>query len=90
MLKNLGTYLYNKYNTNLNNFIDFINYLFDKRVIAENNIRIFVDYLEDKQDKKEAFLQICKNYYDIPKNYGLTDGEKQFTISTYEVYQIEF
>lgn len=66
MLKNLGTYLYNKYNTNLNNFIDFINYLFDKRVIAENNIRIFVDYLEDKQDKKEAFLQICKNYYDIP------------------------
>ena len=36
------------------------------------------------------YINNDKNYYDIPENYGLTDGEKQFTVSTYEVYQIEF
>ena len=33
---------------------------------------------------------INDNDYDIPRNYGLTGGEKQFTISSYEVYQVEF
>ena len=38
----------------------------------------------------ENYINNDKNYYDIPDNYGLTDGENKFTISTYEVYQIEF
>ena len=31
-----------------------------------------------------------KNSYDIPSNYGLTGGDNNFTISSYEVYQIEY
>ena len=37
-----------------------------------------------------GFIYNDKIYYDIPRNYGLTGGEKQFTISSYEVYQVEF
>ena len=35
---------------------------------------------------------ICdnKNCYDIPSNFGLTGGDRKFTISSYEVYQIEY
>ena len=36
------------------------------------------------------YINDGKNYYDIPLNYGLTGGDKNFTISSYEVYQIEF
>ena len=36
------------------------------------------------------YINDDKTYYDIPKNYGLTGGDKNFTISSYEVYQIEF
>jgi len=36
------------------------------------------------------FINKLKDYYDIPDNFGLTDGENKFIISTYEVYQIEF
>ena len=36
------------------------------------------------------YINDNKNEYDIPSNYGLTDGENKFTISSYEVYQVEF
>jgi len=36
------------------------------------------------------FINDGKVNFDIPKNYGLTGGDKNFTISSYEVYQIEF
>ena len=36
------------------------------------------------------YIDNNKNYYDIPSNNGLTGGESQFTISSYEVYQIEY
>ena len=39
---------------------------------------------------KTNFIYDNKNYYGTPSNYGLTGGESQFTISSYEVYQIEY
>jgi len=36
------------------------------------------------------YIYDSKNYYDIPCNFGLTGGDKNFTISSYEVYQIEY
>lgn len=66
MLEDLCTYINNKYNKYNNDFIDFINHMFEKKIINENNLKFLVDYFQDKQDKKEAFLQISKNYYDIP------------------------
>ena len=36
------------------------------------------------------YINDDKNYYDIPSNYGLTGGDNNFTISSYEVYQIEY
>ena len=35
------------------------------------------------------YINDTKAYYDIPTNYGLTGGDKNFTISSYEVYQID-
>ena len=36
------------------------------------------------------YIKDSKNSYDIPCNFGLTGGDKNFTISSYEVYQIEY
>ena len=36
------------------------------------------------------YINDSKNSYDIPCNFGLTGGDKNFTISSYEVYQIEY
>ena len=36
------------------------------------------------------FINDSKSYYDIPCNFGLTGGDENFTISSYEVYQIEY
>ena len=36
------------------------------------------------------YINDSKNNYDIPCNFGLTGGDKNFTISSYEVYQIEY
>ena len=36
------------------------------------------------------YINDNKRYYNVPDNYGLTDGEKKFVISSYEVYHIEF
>ena len=36
------------------------------------------------------YINDSKKYYDIPCNFGLTGGDKNFTISSYEVYQIEY
>jgi len=36
------------------------------------------------------YLTDNKLYYDLPNNYGLTGGDKNFTISSYEVYQVEY
>ena len=36
------------------------------------------------------YINDSKSYYDIPCNYGLTGGDNNFTISSYEVYQIEY
>ena len=35
-------------------------------------------------------VPLNKNYYDLPINYGLTGGDATFTISSYEVYQVEY
>ena len=40
--------------------------------------------------KNNNYINDDKIYYDIPKDFGLTDGESNFTISSYEVYQVEF
>ena len=36
------------------------------------------------------YLNDDKNYYDLPSNYGLTGGDATFTISSYEVYHVEY
>ena len=36
------------------------------------------------------YINDGKNFYDIPSNYGLTGGDKNFIISSYEVYQVEY
>ena len=36
------------------------------------------------------YINDGKYYYDIPENYALTGGENKFTLSSYEVYQLEF
>ena len=35
------------------------------------------------------YINDNKNYYDIPLKYELTGGEHNFTISSYEVYEID-
>ena len=36
------------------------------------------------------YINDHKKYYDLPSNYGLTGGDSNFTISSYEVYQVEY
>ena len=36
------------------------------------------------------YLNDHKTYYDLPSNYGLTGGDRNFTISSYEVYHVEY
>ena len=36
------------------------------------------------------YLNNGNRFYYIPDNFGLTGGDKNFIISSYEVYQIEF
>ena len=36
------------------------------------------------------YINDDKKYFDIPSNFALTGGDKNFIISSYEVYQIEF
>ena len=38
----------------------------------------------------DNYISNNKEYYNVPDNYGLTNGEQKFTISSYEVYHIEF
>ena len=38
---------------------------------------------------QENCINDHKYYYDIPLKYELTGGEYYFTISTYEVYEVE-
>ena len=59
-----------------NNFIQFGGCCFR---ICNNCTTVNTNYINDG-----------KNYYDIPNNFGLTGGNKNFTISSYEVYQIEY
>lgn len=71
-----------------------------KVINTENAILGRKDYLQfgaccfriyDKCSSTNSnYINDDKDFYDIPYNFGLTDGEKKFTISTYEVYQIEF
>ena len=38
----------------------------------------------------DNYINDGKKHYDIPGNYELTGGDQKFTISSYEVYQLEF
>ena len=45
--------------------------------------------LDKCSSTSQNYMSFSKKSYNVP-NYGLTDGEQNFTISSYEVYHIEF
>ena len=76
----------------------------EKYKVISGNDSIYVDSSKNFFQFGRCCFRICNNctsvhtnyisdnksYYDIPTNYGLTGGENNFTISSYEVYQIEY